>query len=170
VLIFPIFATLVWSLAMVWRRRWPSFAFVTGALLLLLGLVHLLEAWHEHLPSMYRLFYEIMWPYIALTGGVGYFICLLPRPFSGEKICRGCGYDLAGLNPRGLQCPECGMQWRGSGSEFDKPEELVPIPKHPISKDRPTRGRHERDAEVVVIPWPRATEPPEAESESADPR
>jgi len=156
VLIFPIFASLVWSLAMVWRRRWPSFAIVTAALVLLVGMMRMIDTWNEHLPSMVKIVYELMWPYIGLTGAVGYYICLLPRPFTGVLTCRGCGYDLAGLDPKGLHCPECGAQWRGRGSEFDKPVELVSSPKAPVTKPRATR-RVPPGCEVVVIPWPSAT-------------
>ncbi|HMN39224.1 MAG TPA: hypothetical protein PKE29_00145 [Phycisphaerales bacterium] len=131
-LIFPIFATLVWALAMYWRRRWPSFAIVSASLVLLLGVSRIFAAWHEHLPPMSHLFYELLWPYIGLIGAIGYYICLLPRRPSGDLYCRSCGYHLAGLNPAGLNCPECGAQWRGAGSGLEPPPEaLIPIPRGP---------------------------------------
>lgn len=135
-LVFPILATLVWAFAMRWRRQWPSFAIVTGAVVLLLLLVRLLASWHEHLPPMYQLFYEVLWPYIGLTGGVGYYICCLPRP-PAEMQCAKCRYDVSGLNPRGLLCPECGSEWRGKGSEFEPPPvQLTPIPTVPRGNRR----------------------------------
>jgi hypothetical protein len=135
VLIFPIFSALIWSLAMVWRRRWPSFVVVTSALAFLLSMMHLLAAWHEHLPPMSHLLYELLWPYILLTGTVGYYICCLPRRPAGPLNCRKCGYHLEGLNPVNLKCPECGRPWRGQGSGFEqKPVALLPIPTRPIPR------------------------------------
>ncbi len=134
-LIFPIFSTLVWALAMYWRRRWPSFAIVTASMLVLLGVARIFDAWHEHLPAMSHLFYELLWPYIGLTCGIGYYICFLPRRPSGELHCRGCGYHLVGLNPAGLNCPECGTPWEGKGSGLEAPpEKLIPIPRKPMKK------------------------------------
>ena len=169
-LVFPIFSALVWSLAMVWRRQWPSFAVVTGALVFLFGLMGLLSAWDERLPAMFKIFHEVMWPYIILTGAVGYYICVLPRPFTGDLTCKRCGYHLGGLNPRGLVCPECGEQWRGRGSEFDKPVELVPSPKARADRRGPRKNRRGPGDEVVVIPWPPATGPREEGSAAADRR
>ena len=136
-LIFPIFATLVWALAMHWRRQWQSFAAVTGSILFLYLIFRLLYVWQEHLPPLSALAYgELLWPYIGLTGAIGYYICFLPRPPT-ETQCRKCRYELSGLNPKGLNCPECGQQWRGKGSEFEPPPvELTPILREPPKKRR----------------------------------
>ena len=168
-LIFPIFASLVWALAMVWRRRWPSFAVVSAALVLLLLMMQIIDTWHEHLPAKIKVVYELMWPYIGLTGAVGYYICLLPRPITGVYACKKCGYDLSGLSLRGLHCPECGVQWRGRGSEFDKPVEMVPSPRPATRKGKPSRRTPPGCTEVVIL-WPNATAPPEAGSAAAGPR
>ena len=98
-LIFPIFSTLIWALAMYWRRRWPSFAIVTAALVMLLLLMQLFRVGASTLPPMSKLLDEILWPYIALTGLVGYYICCLPPPAHGVIDCHGCGYHLAGAEP-----------------------------------------------------------------------
>jgi hypothetical protein len=135
VLLFPIFSSLIWALAMYWRRRWQSFAVVTVAVVFLLGLTRILAAWHEHLPPMSHLFYELLWPYIVLTGGIGYYICCLPRRFTGELDCRACGYHLVGLKLTDLKCPECGKAWEGKGSGLEPPPEvLIPIPRGPVKK------------------------------------
>lgn len=126
-LIFPIFAVIVWALAMHWRRQWPSFAIVSLALALLLAMLKIFDAWHEHLPPMALILYELLWPYIGLTAAIGYYICVLPRPPT-EMQCRRCRYDLSGLNHTRLNCPECGTPWRGKGSEHEPPHiELTPI-------------------------------------------
>jgi hypothetical protein len=136
VLIFPIFATLVWALAMYWRRRWPSFAIVTGAMIALLIVVRIFAAWRDALPVYSPIFYELMWPYIILTGALGYYICCLPRPPTGLQ-CGKCRYDLSGLNLKDLTCPECGEPWRGQGSGFEPPPVvLTPILKTPPPKRR----------------------------------
>lgn len=143
VLIFPIFATLIWSLAMYWRRKWPSFAIVTAAVIFLLVLIRLLNSADGSVQKNWRLFLELMWPYLGLTGGVGYYICCLPRRPAGPLHCRKCGYHLVGLPLSGLNCPECGTQWRGQGSGLEeKPVELIPIPTRPIPrrKDIPQKN------------------------------
>ncbi len=134
-LIFPIFAVLIWSLAMQWRRQWPSFAIVSAAVVMLLGMLRIFDAWHEHLPPMVEVLYEFMWPYIGLTAGIGYYICFLPRPPT-EMQCKHCRYDLTGLDLRDLKCPECGEVWHGKGSGDDRPVELTPILKSPPAKRR----------------------------------
>ena len=135
-LIFPIFATIIWALAMYWRRRWPSFAIVTGALFILMIVVRLFSASRDMLPAYSPIFYELMWPYIVLTGAIGYYICVLPRPPT-ELQCGKCRYDLSGLDLKGLNCPECGQPWRGKGSGFEPPPEVLT----PILKTRPAKRR-----------------------------
>ena len=135
-LLFPIFATIIWALAMCWRRRWPAFAIVTGALVVLVFVVRVFTISRDLLPEYSPIFYELMWPYIFLTGAIGYYICLLPRP-PLEFECRSCRYDLSGLDLNGLTCPECGQPWRGTGSGFEPPPVvLTPILKIPPAKRR----------------------------------
>lgn len=130
-LIFPIFAVIVWALTMRWRRRWPAFVIVTVAVGTLLLLTRLLVAYEYLLPRETRLVHELLWPYIGLLALVGYYIACLPRR-PGEHACPTCHYDLRGLNPRGLSCPECGAEWRGPGSGHEPPpDDLIPIPKGP---------------------------------------
>ena len=130
------FAVLIWALAMQWRRQWPSFAIVTLALAILLFIMSLIGAWREQLPPMAGLLYELMWPYVGLTGAIGYYICFLPRPPT-DMQCARCRYDLSGLKHTGLRCPECGTPWRGKGSEHEPSSiELTPILKSPPAKRR----------------------------------
>ena len=127
VLLFPIYAVVIWALAMHWRRRWPAFAIVACGTALLVGAVRLCMRL-DLLPATAKIFYELLWPYILLLGGMGTYIACLPRR-AREHECQRCHYDLRGLDPLALTCPECGAEWRGRGSGREaKHEELVPIP------------------------------------------
>lgn len=137
VLIFPILASLVWWAAMHWRRQWPAFAVVTATIVGLLLLSMLLRAWWDHMPDAARLFTGvILWPYLGLTGGVGYYIACLPRPPKPHE-CRGCRYDLSALVPRDLKCPECGEAYRGPGSGWHDPAQA----RTPIADGSPKVSR-----------------------------
>lgn len=137
VLIFPIIAGLVWVPAMIWRRKWQSFAIVTAALLALLAIARIVHGLHDVLPLTSRIFvYELLWPYIALTGGIGYYIACLPRPPRPHE-CRKCRYDLSAHDPGDLICPECGEEFTGRGSSKDEDKiELTPIPTGPPKRRR----------------------------------
>ncbi len=123
-----IYSVLVWALAMRWRRRWPAFAVVTGGLIVLAGMYRVYMAWGEKLSPQYKHILILYWPYVVLVGVVGFYIACLPRR-AREHECQRCGYDLRGLNPAGLSCPECGADWCGPGSGREPPvEPLIAIP------------------------------------------
>lgn len=128
-MIFPvIYAVLTWYLAGMWRRRWPAFAAVGVSATLLLSLARLLSAWSEHIPWSYRMGLVLFWPYAALVVGIGLYIALLPRR-PGPGDCQRCHYDLSGLDPVDLACPECGEAFRGPGSGHETPIVLTPVPR-----------------------------------------
>jgi hypothetical protein len=119
----------------------------------------------EWLYSGIHLLLVLLIPYTALVALVAVFLVSLPRAKSKDG-CRKCGYNLSGLNPLGLVCPECGAEqsgyrctgcnhdlrgldprsllcpkchqpWKGPGSgRENEPEVLVPIPKRPVKKRR----------------------------------
>lgn len=135
-LLFPIYAVLIWSVTMYWRRRWPAFVAVALSVLSLLMLGRLFMAYEYWFPPTAKLFYEMLWPYTFLVGGMGLYIACLPRRV-GPNQCKKCHYDLSGLDPRGLTCPECGTEWCGPGSGKEPPPvELIPIPKGPPMRRR----------------------------------
>ncbi len=138
VLIFPIFACVVWGLAMHWRRQWPAFLVVTVSVVGMVLIAMLMRAWWDKMPDAARIFTGvILWPYVLLTGAVGYYIALLPRPPQPHE-CTKCRYDLSALPAAGLQCPECGTPYRGRGSSKDaEPVALIPI-RHGPPKTRRT--------------------------------
>jgi hypothetical protein len=128
--IFPVvYAVLVWSIAMHWRRRWPAFVAVAVGVIALLLLYSLVHAWDGAFPPHYRHIFLLFWPYTILIGLMGFYIACLPRR-AQEHECQKCCYDLRGLNPKGLSCPECGETFKGQGSGLEPPEPtLIPIPR-----------------------------------------
>lgn len=135
-LFFPIYAMIIWAGAMYWRRKWPALAITAAGVLLLLIAGRLFIAYEHLLPSGTRLFHELLWPYTLFVGAMGFYIALLPRPAKGHE-CKRCRYDLRGLDPHNLICPECGEEWCGIGSGREPPPvDLIPIPKGPPKKSR----------------------------------
>ncbi|MBY0312481.1 MAG: hypothetical protein K2W85_10450 [Phycisphaerales bacterium] len=136
-LIFPILASIVWAAAMHWRRQWPSFVIVTLTVIGLLLVAMIMRAWADHMPDAARIFTGVvLWPYLLLTGTVGYYIACLPRPPKPHE-CQSCRYDLSALAPKGLKCPECGTTYRGPGSEHaPEPAPLTPIRHGPVKARR----------------------------------
>jgi len=69
---------------------------------------------------------------------MGVFLASLPRATPRGMVCARCHYDLGGLDPAGLSCPECGQAWRGKGSGQEEPEpERIPIPRGPVKRRKP---------------------------------
>lgn len=120
-----IYAILTWYAAMRWRRRWPAFACVGVSTFLLVLTINLLRAFGEGVRREYGHALVLLVPYTVVVAGIGLYIACLPRRLTSTQ-CRGCGYDLAGLDPVGLNCPECSAPWRGRGSGFEERVELTP--------------------------------------------
>jgi hypothetical protein len=143
VIVLALYALAIWMLAVYYRRQWQGFVIVLGAAVLLALLAT--PATSEHalvrmlpagLRSGWAHMYWLLMPEAGLIAVIGLYICCLPRPrVTGN--CRACGYDLAGLEPRGLLCPECGEQWKGLGSGLEEP----PVTLTPIPRDPPKRRR-----------------------------
>lgn len=173
-MIFPvIYAVVLWFLAARFRRMWQGILIVSIAigLLALLGTTAIEheDRWiigprASRMPEWWRYGSKqlliLLIPYTILVGGVAVFLVSLPRPRL-KMSCRKCSYDLSGLNPLGLVCPECGAEqgphhcracghdlrgqnplglicpncaspWKGLGSgREDEPEQLTPILRKP---------------------------------------
>lgn len=135
------YAVFVWYLAIRYRRRWQSFTSVAVAVALLLafsgqavGEHSLAMALPEGLRRGYRTLLILVVPEAGLIALIGFFVASLPRGVTTTS-CRGCGYELRGLDPRGLHCPECGREWRGAGSGLEPPPiVLTPIKAGPIRR------------------------------------
>lgn len=135
------YAMFIWYLAIRYRRHWIGYLCVTGGVLLLIlisrpavGENVLAALLPSGLRSGYRQMMALLIPESALIALVGYFIVSIPHRH-GPTQCRRCGYDLKGLSPRGLSCPECGAEWKGKGSGLEEPPiVLTPIYKGPPRK------------------------------------
>lgn len=133
-MIFPvIYAALTWYFAMRWRREWPSFLAVALSALFLFLAIQMIEAWRERIPPEARGGMVLVYPYSVLVIGIGLYICVMPRRVS-ETQCRRCRYELSGLDPVDLKCPECGTLWKGRGSGLEEKHDLIPRPTGPIKK------------------------------------
>ena len=155
-LLFPAYAVLIWYFCFRWRRRWLGWACV------FLGVagVALLSWLHRVLSLMYSseivnpmLFQLLLAAEAGLVLMVGAFIVALPVAVA-ELPCRGCGYDLAGLEEDNPTCPECGMRHaarkvcrcgcRGCGAEMflargDNPDCPACGIVHSVREVRPAR-------------------------------
>jgi hypothetical protein len=137
-LILPVvYLVLAWYLALRFRRSWRGVAAVVVAVAFLVAVNQLLGGEAGSFGGKRAsLLLVLLWPYTFLVGAGGAFILALPRTARGEYHCTRCHYDLAGLDPAGLVCPECGTPWRGKGWNPLEPEpELIKPPPA-----RPSRG------------------------------
>jgi hypothetical protein len=110
VILFPIYAVLVWALAWRWRRSWLGYVAV---LMGLLG-VGLLGLLYRFSVMVYPAYLEgPIFPLLLATEAVtvlvvGTFIVCLPR-HRVDRPCRRCRYELSGLEEENPTCPECGI-------------------------------------------------------------
>lgn len=109
-LLFVLYAVLVWYACARWRRRWLGFAcaLVGAAGVVGVAIFHIhLNRWSGgriYLPVLQSLLY----PYGVLLLVMGLYIACLPRSRPAIS-CRRCHYDLAGLEEDEPRCPECGL-------------------------------------------------------------
>ncbi|MBX3382021.1 MAG: hypothetical protein KF864_00795 [Phycisphaeraceae bacterium] len=115
VILFLFYAVLVWYFCFRWRRQWMgvvSVAAGVACVFLLSMLVHSISRWFQRAGigagADVRLFDYLLMVEAGVVGIVGMFIVLLPRE-RVQKPCRGCGYELAGLDEENPRCPECGL-------------------------------------------------------------
>lgn len=112
-LLFPFYAVLIWYYAGKYRRSWK------GGVVVLLGFLgfaalELLLIWAGLLGIAGLEPWDIvrlLIPAAIVVTAVAIFIVCLPRPAPGHVHCAACHYDLSGLEPHDLLCPECGAPW-----------------------------------------------------------
>jgi hypothetical protein len=109
-LLFVLYAVLVWYGAVKWRHNWRGFAWVGGGILGVLMVIKfhtMLNGWTRqeiYLPVLQTL----LWSYLLLVGSVGLFVACIPHA-RGPWCCEKCGYDLTGVPGFADVCPECGV-------------------------------------------------------------
>lgn len=131
VILFAVYALVVWYLALRFRRRVGGFVIVAlgGMAAAYLGRVlpKVLPSWlidPEGYPGIQWLF----WAEAGVVWGVGLFIACLPRPLTYPH-CPYCRYDLRGLEGEVTTCPECGQGMKGHEGltpRLTKPGRAVP--------------------------------------------
>lgn len=121
-LLFPFYAVAIWLLAAKWRRTWKGFAAVIVGTAVLLVIEYTLYRIGnlKSGPVQPQQALGLLIPFTVLVFGVGLFIACQRRAAPSPIHCKRCHYDLTGLRPVGLRCPECGAEWRGVGSGYTK--------------------------------------------------
>ncbi|MFN0010910.1 MAG: hypothetical protein ACKVS8_04615 [Phycisphaerales bacterium] len=129
-ILFAIYAVVVWWMAMRHRRTPMGFAIAA-----LCALPMLLAA--RYVPALATFGVStgtvpttpgrglegmqiLLWAEAAVVAGVSLFIVCLPRPPRGRH-CHYCWYDLSGLDTDTDLCPECGTPRRGYGQQRTTP-------------------------------------------------
>ncbi|MGD9688182.1 MAG: hypothetical protein AB7K52_05605 [Phycisphaerales bacterium] len=114
-ILFAVYAVIVWYLVAKNRRRVSGFAYAIGGAALAaaitwgVGVLMNIQS-SERIPGRgYQLapLWILMWAEAIIVGAVGLFIAALPRNPIGRH-CSNCWYDTSGL--RAPVCPECGRQ------------------------------------------------------------
>lgn len=139
-ILLAVYAVLVWYLALRFRRRWQGFVAVAVGVLAIWMVVGVIRAGDDRFggPSSTHQILTLLWAEMFIVAAIGVYLACLPKP-RGEMDCRGCGYNLSGLEPRDLSCPECGRRWTGLGSglEHDRSaRKLTPIPTERVRRRR----------------------------------
>lgn len=104
-ILFAVYAVVVWFLAMRWRRTFLGFVVPIAAVLLAVAVTGLLRIWL--IEVAYVQLSLLMWAEAIIVGGIGLFIACLPRRPQGQ-YCPWCWYDTRGLGSDIKICPECG--------------------------------------------------------------
>jgi predicted RNA-binding Zn-ribbon protein involved in translation (DUF1610 family) len=114
--LFIVYAVLVWWGAFHWRRHVLGFASVLGGsgVCVLLGMGHTWMGNATDGQIFMPVFQGLLYPYTALLLSVGLCFAVAPAHTGGRTavnspLCRGCGYDLTGLERRARKCPECAL-------------------------------------------------------------
>jgi len=179
VILFAFYAGLVWYGAIRRRREVMGFVYTLLGVLgvALLGYIHyLLNIWSNGALCL-PLLQSMLYPFGILILVMGVFLACLPPKYSGTN-CRGCGYDLRGLETDDRVCPECatrhvlfhgtGEACRGCGGELRAREHdqslcgrcgTVHLMMGRTRADAPEFERDERLREFDAIPEPPARQP-----------
>jgi len=110
VVLFPLYAMLVWALTWRTRRTWLASVTVLAGVLgvCILGLLHRFTELVFPVHVSGPIFPLLLATEAAIILVVGTFIAVLPR-HRIDRPCRRCRYELVGLDDPNPTCPECGM-------------------------------------------------------------
>jgi hypothetical protein len=109
-LLFPLYAALVWYGCYRYRRQFLGFAVYIAGVLGLITLAYLdvrLMRWFFNTDASPGLLF-LLCAEAGLVALVGGFVVCSPRTRSVIP-CRDCGYELSGLDDPNPRCPECGL-------------------------------------------------------------
>ncbi len=137
-LIFPLFAVLVWYGCFRYRRS------LRGLAALVLGLAGItVLAWFD--ITLARLFGSSFGPSLfmllligegSIIAMVGVFLLAQPRE-RAQLPCRACGYELLGLELANPRCPECGLAHAVAEVVADQPVCAANAPLAPVEEELP---------------------------------
>jgi hypothetical protein len=118
--LFPLYAFLVWYACLRWRRQLMGVAALVVGILLILLLAQLDVAIRRalHLADNGPLFRFMLYAEGGMVGMVGALLVLLPPRRNAHTPCRSCGYELLGLDDVNPTCPECGMTFAATKVEL----------------------------------------------------
>lgn len=118
--LFPLYAFLVWYACLRWRRRVLGVAALAMGIMLIALLAHLdlaIRRW-LHMTDTGPLFRFMLYAEGGMVGMVGALLVLLPPTRRAQTPCRRCGYELLGLDDANPTCPECGLAYAATEVEL----------------------------------------------------
>lgn len=152
-----LYAIAIWAVAVVYRRRWQSFAAVLGSIPPVALATHLTVIYTAGMQNgPHTWLYAIGAAYAGLIFGVGLLIAVQPRKRYAEEPCPVCEYEVKGVV--GGTCPECGHDLAAPAKHFrraPKPARVAPpdaatteAARHRLREalDERERERREHDA------------------------
>jgi hypothetical protein len=112
VLLFVVYAVIVWYFAMVYRRRWPGFLAVALGLVGMLVINHLHTRFSDFMRNSISkpVMQVLLYAETALVPAVGLYIALLPRGRMSGR-CPHCGRDLTDVDTAASACPGCAAKF-----------------------------------------------------------
>jgi hypothetical protein len=134
-----LYAIAIWAVAVVWRRRWQSFAAVLGSLAPVAIATHYTVVYTAGMQNgPHTWLYAVGAAYAGLIFGVGLLIAVQPRKRYAEEPCPVCEYEVKGLT--GV-CPECGHDLAEPAKHFRRAPKPVRVAPPDAETTEATRRR-----------------------------
>jgi ribosomal protein S27AE len=109
-LLFPIYAMLVWFACYRYRRTFAGFCAVaagTAGVITIALLERRVRLWLDIDANPLTNLQFLLWIEAGTVGLLG-LVCVMAPQHRAEVPCRRCGYELEGLEHENPTCPECG--------------------------------------------------------------